>query len=77
MRYQKLRTMLAAEAEPSPIATAARQIDRKLMSRPASVGESRFDNYRVEFVRPLGIQYEILEDVSTVIVHDVWRTDRK
>ena len=32
---------------------------------------------RVGFVFPLGVQFEVMDDVRTVIVHDVWRIDRK
>jgi hypothetical protein len=30
----------------------------------------------VGFVHPLGVQFEVMDDVQTVIVHDVWRIDR-
>jgi hypothetical protein len=32
---------------------------------------------RIGFVEPPGIQFEVMDDVRTVIVHDVWRIDRK
>jgi hypothetical protein len=40
-------------------------------------GESRFDSVRVGYELPLGVQYEVLGDVRTVVVYDVWRIDAK
>ena len=40
-------------------------------------GESRYDAVRVGFVLPLGVQFEVFDDVRTVIVYDVWRIDVK
>ena len=59
------------------LATAAREIDQFPMTEPKKFGESRFDTVRVGFVRPLGVQFEVTDDVATVIVYDVWRFDRK
>jgi hypothetical protein len=73
----KLEQLLQAASEPAILAVAARQIDRHLLNAPASFGESRYDTIRVGFVYPLGIQFEVMDDVRTVIVHDVWRIDRK
>lgn len=56
-------------------AAAARDIDQHLAADPLGFGESRYDTVRVGFIRPLGIQYDVLEDVRTVIVYDVWRID--
>jgi hypothetical protein len=51
------------------------EIDRRLAADPADFGESRFDTVRVGFVPPLAVQINILEDVQSVIVDAVWRTD--
>lgn len=56
---------------------AARQIDRHLSADPTGFGESRYDTVRVGFVRPLGLPFEVIEDVRTVIVYDIWRIDQK
>jgi hypothetical protein len=32
---------------------------------------------RVGYELPLGVQYEVLGDVRTVVVYDVWRIDAK
>jgi hypothetical protein len=73
----KLEQMLQAATDPTILAAAARGIDRHLLSGPASFGESRYDTIRIGFVYPLGIHFELMDDVRTVIVHDVWRIDRK
>ncbi len=69
--------MLQAASDAAVLASAARQIDRHLLAAPTSFGESRYDTIRIGFVYPLGIQFEVMDDVRTVIVHDVWRIDRK
>jgi hypothetical protein len=47
----------------------------RLCDRCSPCGESRVDNVRIAFIQPLAIQFEVLDDVSTVIVYEVWRTD--
>jgi hypothetical protein len=59
------------------ISAASREIDRRLLESPYALGESRFDGMRIGFASPLGVYFEILNDVNTVIVFDVWRTDLK
>jgi len=73
----KLEQLLQAASDAAILAAAAREIDRHLLSAPESFGESRYDTIRIGFVYPLGIHFEIMDDVRTVIVHDVWRIDRK
>ena len=58
-------------------AKTAGEIDGHLLGQPNEFGESRYDTVRIGFVHPLGVQFEVLEDVRTVIVYDVWRIDRK
>ena len=72
-----LERLLQAAPEPSILAAAARQIDHHLLTDPTKFGESRYDTVRIGFVYPLGVQFEVMDDVRTVIVHDVWRIDRK
>jgi hypothetical protein len=72
---ERLEALLQDARAMPEIADAARTIDQYLGSYPIEFGESRFDTVRIGFVRPLGVQYELLEDVSTVIVYDVWRID--
>ena len=73
----QLEEILRNATDAAAIAAFAREIDRFLVANPKSFGESRYDTVRVGFVRPLGIQFEVLDDVRTVIVYDVWRIDRK
>ena len=67
----KLEQLLQAASEPTILAAAARQIDRHLMTSPGAFGESRYDTIRIGFVYPLGIQFELMNDVRTVVVHDL------
>ncbi len=59
------------------LAAAARAIDKRLVANPDQFGESRYDTVRVGFVLPLGVQFEVMDNVHTVIVYDVWRVDKK
>ncbi len=56
---------------------AARQIDEELVADPHAFGESRYDSVRIGFALPLGVHFEVIDDVRTVIVYDVWRIDNK
>jgi hypothetical protein len=69
--------LVDASSDPKSLAAAARQIDERLLAAPKSFGESRHDAVRVGFVYPLGVDFEVMDDVRTVIVHYVWRIDRK
>ena len=59
------------------VSHAADEIDKQLHTDPTEVGESREANVRVGFQEPLGIEFEVMEDVQTVVVFNVWRTDRQ
>jgi hypothetical protein len=74
---ERFEQYLKASSEPAELAAVARQIDRYLAIAPQSFGESRHDTIRIGFVFPLGVQFEVMDDVQTVIVHDVWRVDRQ
>ena len=74
---QRLEAIVLNADDTSRLAAAAREIDRQLVDDPNTFGESRYDAIRVGFIRPLGIQFEILEDVLTVIVFDVWRIKKR
>ena len=67
--------ILETAPDPPSIAAAARAIDVRLSTDPNDFGESRLENVRIAFTHPLGIEIEVLEDVSTIIVYEVWRTD--
>ncbi len=72
---QQLETILSNTANQAAFTRAAKEIDGHLVNDPLAFGESRFDTVRIGFAKPLGIHYEVLKDVETVIVYDVWRTD--
>jgi plasmid stabilization system protein ParE len=68
----QLEKILGATADQAKIVAAARTIDRQLATAPLEFGESRFDTVRITFERPLGVLYDVLADVETVIVYEVW-----
>jgi hypothetical protein len=74
---QRFEKLLATAEDRATIVVAARDIDARLVADPVAFGESRYDTVRVGFMLPLGVQFEVIEDVRTVIVYDVWRVDRK
>jgi hypothetical protein len=74
---EMLEQLLQASSDPQLLATAARELDRRLINDPNGFGESRYELIRIGFVFPLGIQFEVMDDVRTVIVHDAWRIDQK
>ena len=71
-----LDALLESAEDHERIAGAAQEMDRQLAADPFGFGESRYERMRIGFVRPLAVHFEILRDVSTVIVYNVWRTDR-
>lgn len=73
----QLSQLAAVSTDARQLAEAAREIDRRLISSPTAVGESRDHNFRVGFISPLAVHFEVMRDVQTVIVHYVWRTDGK
>jgi plasmid stabilization system protein ParE len=56
---------------------AIRSINKQLISDPLNFGESRPDGVRIGFKQPLAFFYEVLEDVQSVILLAIWRTDRR
>ncbi len=60
-------------ADRGAVAAASNEIDRLLAASPGSVGESRGGHARVMFARPLGVDYEVLDEDRTVRVLTVWR----
>jgi plasmid stabilization system protein ParE len=73
----RLGQIVQSASDTAAVAAAAREIDRHLAANPNAFGESRYDTVRVGFARPLGVQFEVMGDVRTVIVYDAWRIDRK
>jgi hypothetical protein len=60
-------------ADPDRITEAANDIDRLLERDPFAVGESREGAFRVLFVEPLGVTYEVRSASRQVIVARAWR----
>ena len=58
------------------IALAFKQINEELRQNPDACGESREDDLRIHFVLPLGIEFQVLEDLAEVWVLRVWDCDR-
>ena len=71
---ERLQKIVAQSDDKPTMARVINHLDRCLSRYPQKFGESRFENVRVGFVPPLGVQFEILDDPATVIVMDVWRT---
>jgi len=63
--------MMAADRDAVSVASA--QIDRLLRASPLDQGESREDDTRVLFIRPLGVEYDVEEGDRKVYVNSVWR----
>jgi hypothetical protein len=74
---KRLEQFLRVADEQATVAAAAKEIDQHLVADPFAFGESRYDTVRVGFVRPLGVQFEFMDDMRMAIVYDVWRIDRK
>jgi hypothetical protein len=75
---EQLEQLFAESTErfASVIADAVREIDGLLLDSPDAFGESRYDAMRIGFVNPLGVDFEVIDDLRTVVVHDVWRITR-
>jgi len=71
----RLVEMLKNSGDARALSEAAKRIDMALAFDPIGFGESRYDTVRIGFVRPLAVQYDVLNDVRTIIVYDVWRVD--
>jgi len=72
----KLQDLIVQADDSQEVIRVASEIDRWLSRDPHKFGESRYENVRIGFIRPLAVQFEILEDDPTVIVLDVWRIVR-
>ncbi|MCC7083553.1 MAG: hypothetical protein IT427_00935 [Pirellulales bacterium] len=64
----KVQKLIAEAADPAALVSVLRELEYWLKWNPADFGESRYENVRVAFTAPLGVEFEILEDPPTVIV---------
>lgn len=55
------------------LTAAADGIDNRLRTNPEDEGESRWDDWRVLFERPLGVLFRVEEHESVVHVYRVWQ----
>jgi len=70
---RRLTTIWLSDRIRPRVTETANEIDAMLAADPLSAGESREDNDRVIFVKPLGALVEVLHDKRTVNVLEVWR----
>lgn len=68
-----LESIARLESGPEDIAACARRIDRHLARFPKQFGESREENLRIGFERPLSIPFDVFESERTVVVYRVRR----
>jgi len=57
------------------LSSIVRTIEGSLIASPLTFGESREGEMRVAINPPLAIDFEVMKDVRTVVVHKIWRTD--
>jgi hypothetical protein len=69
----ELSVMWTLAADRAAVAAASNDVDRLLGHSPEVQGESRGENVRVMFVRPICVDFEVLEQDRTVRVLTVWR----
>jgi plasmid stabilization system protein ParE len=69
---EQLEEIFHHAADRPSLARVAREIDHFLAAEPRDFGESRQESVRIGFILPLGVLYDVLDDVATVIVYDVW-----
>ncbi len=74
---RRLATIWTNAGDRNAIARAAGVIDRTLLSRPESVGESRNQGRRILLEPPLGVVYRVSPPDRTVTVLTVWAYERR
>jgi hypothetical protein len=72
---QQLLALVAAAADPDPLAAAAWEQNGQLATAAHDVGESRTPGERVAFAGSLGIRFEFNFRLQTARVLYVWRVD--
>lgn len=56
---------------------SVRTINTKLVTDPYEFGESRQDGVYIGFDGPLAVNYQIMDDVRTVVVFHIWRIEHR
>jgi hypothetical protein len=72
---EQLERILATATDKNECVASAKTLDKALATDPLELGESRYDSVRVGFALPLGIQFEVLADIETVVVYSVWQIE--
>lgn len=67
-----LATIWNQSPDRNGVARATHIIDQTLGTGPQEAGESREEGFRVLFVRPLGVMFEVSPDDRKVRVVTVW-----
>ncbi len=69
---RRLATIWNHSTERNALTRATHVIDTTLGTDPQGAGESREESFRVLFVRPLGVMFEVSPDDRQVRVVTVW-----
>ena len=72
---RELARLWEAADDRRDITLASNAIDRRLAEAADLAGESRDDDDRIDFERPLGIRFRVSLDDRKVLVLNVWRTE--
>lgn len=71
---QSLLFLLLRAVNKPALWAVARSVDELLRVNPIEEGESREDNFRILFLRPLCVFYQVDEASRTVVIEDVGLT---
>lgn len=72
---QRLAAIWTSATDRNAVSQAAHAIDQALQTDPGQAGESRIDDVRIIFERPLGAFFTVSSLDRTVSVLEVWRFD--
>lgn len=72
----ELATIWANAEDRGAVASAADTFDTVLRDDPDTKGESRHARFRILFVPPLGVDFEVFEEDRLVRVLSVWRANK-
>ncbi len=74
---QRLAAIWTSATDRNAVSQAAHVIDQALQTDPEQVGESRIDDVRILFERPLGVFSTVSPEDRTVSVLSGWRSDSR
>ena len=70
---QRLAAIWNKAADRALVAAAADELDAALARNPTILGESRDENARIAFLKPLAVIFDVDEKLRRVRVWDIWR----